>query len=75
MYDDPEEDFDDEPDVPCQSCGEPIYGDADRCPHCGHWQTDEFADRPEYRSRYPWWVSITSGLLLVGIAYWWLTTL
>lgn len=62
--------------VPCQSCGELIYADADRCPVCGHWQTDEFAgpDAPP-RSRYPRWVSVTSLTLLALIAWWWLSTL
>jgi predicted RNA-binding Zn-ribbon protein involved in translation (DUF1610 family) len=31
---------DDEPEgdqLPCPSCGEMVYDDTDRCPHCGDW--------------------------------------
>ena len=33
-------DEDDDPggdQLPCPSCGAPVYDDTDRCPHCGDW--------------------------------------
>ena len=31
------DDYDSAVELPCPSCGEDVYEDADRCPHCGDW--------------------------------------
>ncbi len=60
--DDWEDDFDvsddeDEPTIPCPYCRRPIHEEAERCPHCEQYISQE--DAPS--SRKPWW-------LLVGVA-------
>jgi hypothetical protein len=51
--------------VPCPSCKGLIYEEAERCPHCGWYITEE-----ETSSRRPLWITI--GILLcLGIALLW----
>lgn len=50
-WEDPEPDTNDDAEqlVPCASCGEQIYEDAEKCPHCGEYvvaSTSAFAGRP-----------------------------
>ena len=51
--DEPEADEDHDETVPCPHCREPVYEDAERCPHCGRYLTREDAPR-----RRPWWLAI-----------------
>jgi predicted nucleic acid-binding Zn ribbon protein len=65
--DDDWDDADDESDtVPCRSCGEDIYEDAVRCPHCGNYLSDE--DAPP--RRHPWWIVIGALAVLAIVAAW-----
>ncbi len=43
---------DDDATTPCPYCGQPIYEDAPRCPHCERYVSAEDAPPP----RKPWWV-------------------
>jgi hypothetical protein len=45
--------LDDEADetVPCPHCREPVYEDAERCPHCGQYLSREDAPRRTLRWR------------------------
>jgi RNA polymerase subunit RPABC4/transcription elongation factor Spt4 len=62
--------FDEDPDaadiadeyggVKCLHCGRAIHEDADMCPYCKHWQTDE-----NHPPRKPLWFVVTV-ILLVG---------
>jgi len=52
--DDQEFDDDDEPTVPCPWCREEIHEDAQRCPHCGEYISEE--DAPA--ARKPWWIVV-----------------
>jgi uncharacterized paraquat-inducible protein A len=53
--DDVEDDFDDdEPTIACPHCREEIHEDAQRCPRCGHYLSEE--DAPP--SRKPWWLIV-----------------
>jgi RNA polymerase subunit RPABC4/transcription elongation factor Spt4 len=64
-------DISDEDSVRCVHCGRYIHADADICPYCRMWQTDEVRD-----SGKPLWFVLTvilcvaaiSGALAVGIA-------
>ena len=47
----------DETTIPCPYCRRPIHEEAERCPHCEQYVSQE--DAPS--SRKPWW-------LLVGVA-------
>lgn len=47
------DDFDDEADtIPCPFCRREIYEDAERCPYCDKYISDE--DAPH--ARKPWWL-------------------
>jgi hypothetical protein len=52
--------------VPCPYCGQEMYEDSPRCPHCGHYISDE--DTPP--RRMPWWIIIGVVLCLCVIALW-----
>jgi len=56
---------DDDPTVPCPSCGRPLYDDAPACPACGMFVTAE-----DFRhDRRPMWV-VATALLCVAMAAW-----
>jgi predicted nucleic acid-binding Zn ribbon protein len=58
VYDD-----DGPPTVECRKCGDEIYEDADQCPHCGTYQSDEDAGQGPRRST---WISIMLILALLA---------
>ncbi|WP_435010818.1 zinc-ribbon domain-containing protein [Tundrisphaera lichenicola] len=66
-YDEPEHGWDDDDEtVPCPHCREPVYEDAERCPHCGRYLSRE--DAP-YRK--PWWV-VAGVLACLAMVFWWI---
>lgn len=71
----PDPDYEDTPDpasdtVPCPFCREPVYDNAERCPHCGSWL---FYEGPAPRDK-PWWLLGGVAVCLVVVILWiWLT--
>ncbi len=70
--DDAADDFDDYPDdeiptLPCPYCGEDICEDAERCPYCENYISQE--DAPP-RGK-PWWL-VLGVIVCLGIVYWWI---
>lgn len=65
--DDWDDDEDDEPTVPCPYCRRPIHEDAQRCPHCESYISEE--DRAA--SSKPWWI-ILGVLLGLFVVYRWI---
>ncbi len=61
-----EEYADDEQTYPCPECGREIYDDSERCPHCGHYISEE--DSPP--SRPAWWIVLGVLLCLLVIGFW-----
>jgi predicted nucleic acid-binding Zn ribbon protein len=60
-----DEDGDDET-VPCGYCGEMIYEDSLRCPHCGNYLSEE-----EMPSRAkPLWIVLAAILCLLVVLAW-----
>lgn len=57
--------WDDDELVDCPHCGQEIYEDAERCPHCEMYVTD--FDSPT--TSRPKWVVATAVLLLLVMAY------
>jgi hypothetical protein len=54
----------------CQYCGAAVYDDAERCPSCGNYLSEE-----EAPSRFPVWVKITALVCLVVVVMWVLSRL
>jgi len=52
----------------CEACGQPIYGDAPRCPYCGHWQVGQ--SLAEERSRGWLWPILIGTLVVLGAMGW-----
>lgn len=69
VFDDGEldEDTDEEPTISCPYCRREIHEDAQRCPHCERYLSDEDAT-PE---RKPWWI-IGGALACFYIFYRWI---
>lgn len=63
---DQDEDGDHEPTIPCPACGEEMYDDAPRCPHCGSYVVDE----DHAMSGRPTWVILTA-LVCLAMALGW----
>jgi hypothetical protein len=61
----PEEDDEDET-VPCPHCAEPVHDQAERCPTCG-WYISEEDARP---SRRPGWIILGITLAAVAVYLW-----
>jgi hypothetical protein len=52
--------------IPCPYCGEDVYEDAERCPHCANYLSRE--DAPP-RAR-PWWIILGALGVLAVVAMW-----
>jgi hypothetical protein len=63
-YDD---DGDDEPTIPCPWCRREIHEDAERCPYCEHYLSDE--DAPPRRK--PWWI-VVGTMACLYLCYRWI---
>jgi hypothetical protein len=61
----PDED-DEEPTAECPHCHEPVFDQAERCPHCG-WYISE-KDTPP--ARRPWWIALGVVLALIAVYLW-----
>jgi predicted nucleic acid-binding Zn ribbon protein len=53
--------------APCPYCGEMIYEDAERCPECGKYLSEE--DSP---SKQPRWVWVTVVICVLLIIFFWI---
>jgi len=62
-----EDDCDDEPTIPCPWCRREIHEDAQRCPYCEHYLSNEDAPPP----RKPWWI-IVGAVACLYICYRWI---
>jgi hypothetical protein len=63
--------FDTSPDdseatMPCPHCGEEIYDDAEQCPACGRYLSDE--DSPAQSQ--PWWILIGVAICILIVIAW-----
>lgn len=57
---------DDDTTIPCPHCGADIYDDAEQCPACGHYLTDEDAPaKPQ-----PWWILIGVSICILIVIAW-----
>ena len=57
---------DDDYTMPCPYCKRPIHEDAQRCPYCEHYLSDEDAPPP----RKPWWI-IAGAVICLYVVYRW----
>lgn len=57
---------DDEPTIPCPYCREEIHEDAQRCPHCDRYISEE--DAP--MARKPWWIVVGAVACLYMVYRW-----
>ncbi len=63
------DDYDDEGDdstYPCSECGASVWSDAESCPQCGYYQTDEdWGDRESStQTGTPTWIKLTALVLI-----------
>lgn len=57
----------DDPTIPCPHCHEPVYNQAERCPHCEKYiSEEEHVSRP----RKPWWIIFGAILCLYVVVRW-----
>ena len=64
--DDGEEDGDDDVTISCPRCGEEIHEDAQRCPYCENYLSEEDA----VPGRKPWWIILGTLACLYAIYRW-----
>jgi hypothetical protein len=64
---DEEAEGDDAYTIPCPSCKRPIHEDAERCPYCEHYISEE--DAPPQRK--PWWI-IVGVIICLYLVYRWM---
>ena len=62
----PDDEEDEDPTAECPHCHEPVFDQAERCPHCGWYISEE--DVPP--RRWPAWVMIGFVLALAGALLW-----
>lgn len=62
---------------PCPECGQVIAADAEICPGCGYYMTDEDFETESQvlASGQPTWVLVTAALLLFAFLAWFLAPL
>jgi len=60
------DDPDEEPTIPCPYCRQQIHEDAQRCPACGQYLSEE--DAPP--ARKPWWLVLGVLLALYAVYRW-----
>jgi hypothetical protein len=53
--------------IDCPNCREEVYEETERCPHCGHYLTQE-EDTP---GRQPWWI-IVGAVACLAVALGWI---
>ena len=61
-------DYDDDPagdQIPCPACGNMIYDDTDKCPHCGEWIMPLAS-----HARMPAWIRLTAAIVAVAFLLW-----
>jgi predicted nucleic acid-binding Zn ribbon protein len=58
-------DDDDDETIPCPHCRRPVYEDAERCPHCENYLSQEDAPR-----RHPLWIVVGAILVLAVVLLW-----
>jgi predicted nucleic acid-binding Zn ribbon protein len=58
----------DEPTIACPYCRAEIHEDAQRCPECGHYISEE--DQPAQRR--PWWI-VVGVVVCLALVYLWIT--
>jgi hypothetical protein len=63
--DEPEEDDDSAETIPCPHCREPVYEEAQRCPHCG-----SYLSREDALWRRPWWLVVGVVACLAVVLRW-----
>jgi predicted RNA-binding Zn-ribbon protein involved in translation (DUF1610 family) len=51
--------------LPCPNCGEDVWEEAERCPHCGEYITPGIGS-----DRKPWWVIVAAILALLAVLLW-----
>jgi RNA polymerase subunit RPABC4/transcription elongation factor Spt4 len=56
---------DDDTTVPCRHCGRPVFEDAEQCPACGHYLTDEELD-----GNRSWWFNFLAVVCLIVAVGW-----
>ena len=57
---------DDDPTTPCPHCKEPIHDEAEQCPNCGYYISEE--DAPP--ARKPLWIVLGTILCLFAVYLW-----
>ena len=53
--------------VPCPHCGREIYDEAERCPYCESYISEEDTAQP---ARKPWWLLVGVALCLYAVYRW-----
>ena len=69
VYDDDDEESYDEDEgstVACPYCGQQMYEDSPRCPHCERYVSEE--DAPP--ARKPWWIVVGTLVCLYAVYRW-----
>jgi hypothetical protein len=62
-----DDDVDDDPEhdqLSCPSCGQMVFDDTDRCPHCGDWVMP-MAAAASSRSNWIWWTALVLVVVLI----------
>jgi hypothetical protein len=67
---DPGEYGDDVKEVTCPYCGEPVYEQAELCPHCRSYISREDTPRSPGRRRVPVWMWIGAALVMAAVVTW-----
>lgn len=57
---------DDDATIPCPKCGEDVYDDAEQCPACGRYLSEEDA----LAAGRPWWIIIGVAICLLVVIAW-----